>query len=288
MANTTTTTVAGLIQAIIAESNARFQINSDGIIETLVRVDGNTTAVDFPIYTPLAASSVTEGTEGTDFSTVTTITNTAVTLTVVEYLEMAVLTDKAVRASSAHDNLVSTSALKLGNNQAAALEKHVVSLFSGFNTTTVSGMDGTDQISLTAWFNAIEALVSAGSDRDDLVAVISPKQFWGPKSIRSSLTDGVFAGEDSLSEEFQQNGFVGKIAGVPVFISKQIVQSGSTASGAMYDAKQCLGLAVMGPLLDIKTERNESLRGEEMISISLHKAGVLIESLGVELLSDIS
>ena len=286
MANTTSTTVAGLIQAVIAQANARFHNNAAGMLATMNWIDSNTTSVDFPIYAQFAVSDVTATAEGTDFSTVTTVSAPATTLTIAENVQMVILSDTSVRAAGMNDNLVATTSAKLANNLSGALEKEVVTLFAGFDTTTVSGVDVGSALTLDNWFDAIAALVSAGADQNDLVAVLSPKQYYGTNGIRSELTDVNSGGPGTVAEELLQKGFVGTIAGIPVLVSNQIDQSGASASGGMYDSTQALGLASMG-LFGIETQRDASLRGEEVVATGRWKAGLLLEALGVELVSKI-
>lgn len=284
MANETfTAQVAGLIEEVQAEAIFKFNQHA-GILTAVNWVDienEQAKAVDFPIYNAVTSSDVAETAEGTDVSTNKQITNTATTITVVENVIMSTLSDLSVM--SANRNLVGDISSMFADGMLAKLENDVVTLFAGFDTTTVSGMDGSIALGLDQWFAAIAGLKAAGANVRDLVAVLSPLQYWGANGLRGALSDtgASVAGTNMLSEEFLAAGFVDVVAGVPVLISNEITET-TTASGAMFEKSRAIGLVTKG-LINIEIERDASLRGFQMVGTGRFNAAELTDTFGVEL-----
>jgi len=187
----------------------------------------------FPVYTKVAASSVTAnsaGAEGAD-TNATDITTTPVDIEVLRYSIRADITDLASDGNA--DNLFGNSGIVLGNAIAARFDDVVYSDMSASLVTTV----GTGSVGLTldVWYEAIQKLKNEGIV-GPYNAVLNPRQIWGPYGISSELVQasstavGVVAQPGS---DMASNGFVSNLAGVNVYYTDQI---GATDYGIMFGA----------------------------------------------------
>lgn len=283
---TLTSNIAGLVLDIQAEAIFKFNQHA-GILTAINWVDTEGTpgkTVDFPIYGAVTSSDVSQVSEGSDHSTNKQITNTATTATLEEHVIMANISDLSVM--SANRNLVDDISTMFADAMLAKVEDDVVGLFTAFDSTTVSGLESGNALTLDLWFGAIAALKSAGANVRDLVAVLSPKQYWGAKGLRSILEDGSNAGSNVLSEQFLQAGFVDVVTGIPVLVSNEIAET-TSAPGAMYEKTRALGLHSKG-FMNIEVERNASLRSFELVAVGRWKEVELTDVFGVEIVTDIS
>ena len=287
MANETlTTNIAGIIQAIQAETYFKFN-NTIGIMDCVRVIDtvgaaGKT--VDFPKYANVASSDVTQVAEGTDHSTNKQITNTSVSATVDEHVIMATVSDLSDLSTSR--NLVSDISDMFTNALKAKLENDIVALFSGFNAANALAGAG---VTMTAddWFNALRILKAQHVDMSKLFGVISPKQYWGPKGLRSLVTD-LDIDSGGLGEDMKNKGFVSSPFGINVLVSNEInedVASGGDAAGGIF-TKNAIGLHWKG--ITIEAERNASLRGYELVCTGRWKEVELEDLWGCYFLSDVS
>ena len=225
-------------------------------------------SADFPVYTTEGVEAPAEG------ETSKPILNTAVTLNISEYVAGTLISDLSL-LNTPREEIIDTISSMFSNQTLGRLESDVTSLFNDFSK--VEKISGQNNMSLDLWFNAIAHLLDRGVHRENIVAVLSPHNLYGPDGLRARLPEGSFA---APTEEDIKNGFVGSVAGVPILTSASFVDDGTPA--VMFDKTRAIGLATKGFNL-IGHERNESKRGEELVNVSRWKAGMLIEELGIQL-----
>ena len=288
MAVSTTTTLAGIIPELVGE--VIYQLNQTvGILDCVRWVDTKGqpgVSYDFPVFSAVTSSSVYAKTEGTDYTTWVTTTNTAVTATVTEHTIPVFVTDLAIMG--VQGDLISMLSQLCVNAIRSKLESDIVALFSGF-TNAVAG--AATALTIADITDAMRYLKDNNANMNNLVMVISPKQFYGvagAKGVAPLLkSDNVDAG--SLGEEMKQKGFVVAPMGIPCLVSNEIdenVASGGDALGCIMD-RGALGLHSKG-LVNIELQRDASNLGTELICSGLWNEVELVDGWGVEWLSDVA
>ena len=277
---TTSSTLSELYTEIVAE--AEFVINEQSIMKNLVKnytVAGGGKSVEVPIYPAVSAASVNEGTD---------LSNTAVdpgskTITCSEFGIMTTLTDLA--RNSAPRNVAADIGRLFGEAIAKKMDEEIIAKFDGFSTSIG---DATTAISAANIFKAAATLRGEGLPLNECYCVLHPSVAY---DLKANLTN-TFAnsnGNDLVNEALRE-GFIGRIAGVPIFESANIpLMTSSNAGdskGAMFH-KDAIGLATMAGL-KIETQRDASLRAEEIVATAVFGTVELHDKYGVELFADSS
>ena len=284
MANeSTTTTLNDLLPSIVQE--ALFVAQERSIMRNLVRnytlgpAQGKT--VNVPIYPKQTAAAVAEATDLTN----TAVSTNVATLTVSEVGIMTTVTDLA-RMSSA-SNVVADIGRLFGEAIATKIDTDLTAKFSLF-TTNVVGSSNIAAISanITAAdvFKAVAKLRSAGVPGSDLACVLHPAIAY---DLKANMTN-TFANPNAglLQNEAMMSGFVGMLAGVPVFETSSIADNGTGGDfvGGLFH-RDALGLALMQDIR-IETQRDASLRADELVATAVYGTGVLYEQYGVAMSFD--
>ena len=278
MANeTTSSTVSELYTEIVAE--AQFVIQEKSIMKNLVKnyaIAGGGKSVEVPIYAAVSAAAVNEA---TDLSN-TAINPSSVTITASEVGVMTTLTDLA--RNSAPRNVAADIGRLFGEAIAKKMDQDLIALFDGFSTAA-----GTDSAALTpaTVFNAASTLRAAGLPVDETYLVLHPKVAY---DLKSGLTN-TFAGLDhDLSNEALSNGFIGHIAGIKIFETGNMSNTGTAGDykGGMFH-KDALALAMMQDI-KIETQRDASLRADEIVATAVYGVGELHDTYGIEVIADSS
>ncbi len=237
MAITDTDVATGGLGYAIAD--AIIQFNKANVFFNLVStklVSSGAIYGRFPVYTKVAASSVTEnaaGAEGADTSA-TDITTTPVDIEVLRYSIRADVTDLASDGNA--DNLFGNSGLVLGNAVAAKFDRTVYADMSASIASTV----GTGSVGLTldVIYDGIQTLKNEGV-AGPYSAVLNPRQIWGTNGISSELISSGNA-VNPVGSEMITNGYVSNLAGVNIYYTDQIgaadygVLFGKDAQGVAY------------------------------------------------------
>ena len=278
MANeSTSSTLSELYTEIVAE--AQFVIQEKSIMRNLVKnytIAGGGKSVEVPIYAAVAAGAVSEA---ADLSN-TAINPSSVTITASEVGVMTTLTDLA--RNSAPRNVAADIGRLFGEAIAKKMDQDLLALFDGFSTAV-----GTDSAALSAAtiFNAASTLRAAGLPVDETYCVLHPKVAF---DLKSGLTN-TFAGlSTDLSNEALRSGFIGQIAGIKIFETGNMSNTGTAGDykGGMFH-KDALGLAMMQDI-KIETQRDASLRADEIVATAVYGVGELHDSYGVEVIADSS
>ena len=239
-------------------------------------ISGGGKAVEVPVYAQVSAAAVSEA---TDLSN-TAIDPTSVTITASEVGVMTTLTDLA--RNSAPRNVAADIGKLFGEALARKQDADLTALFDGFSVTLG---DGTTAISPAVIFNALSTLRANALPANECAVVVHPKIAY---DLKSGLTN-TFAGLDTeTSNEALRAGFVGTLAGMRIFETSNMANTGTAGDykgGAFH--KDALAIAMMQDV-KIETQRDASLRADEIVATSVYGVGEIHDSYGVELHHDSS
>ena len=279
MANeSTSSTLSELYTEIVAE--ALFVASEKSIMRPLVKnyaISGGGKSVEVPIYAAVSAAAVNEA---TDLSN-TAINPSSVTITASENGIMTTLTDLA--RNSAPRNVAADIGRLFGEAIAKKIDTDLTALFDGFSTA-VGAADAA--LSSALVFQAIANVRNAGVSMDGVSTVIHPMVAY---DLKANLTNTFAnANGNDISNEALRNGFVGRLGGVPIYETTNIANTGTGGDykqGVFH--RDALALAMMQDL-KIETQRDASLRADEIVATAVYGVGELNDSYGVELHSDSS
>ena len=275
MANeTTSSTISELYTEIVAE--ALFVASEQSIMRNLVRnytIAGGGKSVEVPIYANVSAAAVNEA---TDLSN-TAINPTSVTITASEVGIMTTLTDLA--RNSASRNVAGDIGRLFGESIARKVDADLSALFTGFSTERGGGAG--NELTVQDLFEASADLRTANAPAP-YYGVFHPKQIF---NVKKSLTN-TFVGRDTeLSNEAMRSGFVGNIAGIQIFESSNVSVDGSDDSIGGVFSQDALALAMMQDL-KIESQRDASLRADELVATAVFGVSEIHDSYGVKLTAD--
>ena len=275
MANeTTSSTISELYTEIVAE--ALFVASEQSIMRNLVRnytIAGGGKSVEVPIYANVSAAAVNEA---TDLSN-TAINPTSVTITASEVGIMTTLTDLA--RNSASRNVAADIGRLFGESIARKIDADLSALFTGFSTERGGGAG--NELTVQDLFEASADLRTANAPAP-YYGVFHPKQIF---NVKKSLTN-TFVGRDTeLSNEAMRSGFVGNIAGIQIFESSNVSVDGSDDSIGGVFSQDALALAMMQDL-KIESQRDASLRADELVATAVFGVSEIHDSYGVKLTAD--
>jgi len=279
MANeSTSSTLSELYTEIVAE--AQFVATEQSIMRNLVRnyqITGGGKAVEVPIYSAISAAAVAEA---TDLSN-TAVDPSSATITASEVGVMTTLTDLA--RNSAPRNVAADIGRLFGEGIAKKQDQDLIALFDGFSTTLG---DGTTAISAASVFNALSTLRANSLPINECAVVLHPKIAY---DLKANLTNTFAnANANDLANEALRQGFVGRLAGMPVFETANMANTGSAGDykgGAFH--RDAIALAEMQGL-KVETQRDASLRADEIVATAVYGVGEIHDSYGVEMHFDSS
>ena len=281
MANeSTSSTLSELYTEIVAE--ALFVASERSIMRPLVRnyaVTGGGKSVEVPIYSAVSAADVSEA---SDLSN-TAIDPTSKTITCTEHGVMTTLTD--LGRNSAPRNVAGDIGRLFGEAIAKKIDKDLTALFGGFSTTVGSA---STTMSASLIFQAVAKLRANSVPGDNLNAVIHPQVAF---DLKSGLTNTFANPNPGVGNEILRSSLVGQIAGVNIFETSNMTDSSSNDPGTTGDYKgavfhpDALGLAMMQDL-KIETQRDASLRADEIVATAVYGVGELNDTNGCEIEAD--
>ena len=275
MANeTTSSTISELYTEIVAE--ALFVASEQSIMRGLVRnysIVGGGKSVEVPIYATVSAGAVSEA---SDLSN-TAVNPSSVTITASEVGIMTTLTDLA--RNSASRNVAADIGRLFGESIATKIDTDLAALFTGFSTE--KGPGAGSEITVQDLFECAAEL-KTNKAPGPYYGVFHPKQIF---NVKKSLTN-TFVGRDTeLSNEAMRTGFVGNVAGIQIFETSNIAVDGSDDSIGGVFSQDALGLAMMQDL-KIETQRDASLRADEIVATAVFGVSELHDSYGVKITAD--
>jgi N4-gp56 family major capsid protein len=283
MANeSTSSTLSELYTEIVAE--AQFVASEQSIMRNLVKnyaITGGGKVVEVPVYGTVSASAVAEATDLGN----TAINPTSVSITASEVGIMTTLTDLA--RNSAPRNVAGDIGKLFGEAIAKKIDTDLTAKFDGFSQEIG---DGTTALSPANIFNAVAILRKNAVPSTDMACVVHPLNAF---DLKSGLTN-TFVGRDTeLSNEALRSGYVGSLAGVKIFETSNMADTSGNNPGTTGDYKgavfhrDALALAMMQDI-KIETQRDASLRADEIVATSVYGTGEIHDTYGVELNVDSS
>jgi len=283
MAGSTTTTLNDLLPSIVAE--AMFVASERSIMRGLVKnyslAPGQGKTVTVPIYPNQTAATVTEGDEVTNAEVATS----GATLTITTAAIRTLVTDLAVQQSAS--NVVADLGRLFGEAIARKIDTDLTALFAGFSA---GKGDYTTAITANDIFESVAKLRGAGVPQEGIVAVLHPEIAFDLKKALTTngnvaFTAGAFG---NVANEAMQMGYVGQLAGIPIFESANIanVTNAGDFPGAVFH-RDALGLAMVGDI-NIETQRRASYIGNDVVASCHYGVGELYDSYGRYLKMDSS
>jgi len=258
---------------------AQFTFNENALLRNLVTVynmqgtPGMTASV--PVYPK--GSAVAALAAGADLSN-EDVSATAVDIAAAEFGKMATIQDIVVESSPLA--VAQDTGRVLGDALAQAMDETIVDLFTSASTEVGPGAG--------AEMTADHLLKAAATLRNNsvpqgMVAVLSPFQAYNVK--KTLVNAGGSFSDSAMAEQVGREYFIGRLFGIDCYESASIDVDGSDdAIGAVFHPA-AIGM-VMKRDLRIATQRDESLRGFEIVASAAFGAGLLDQAKIVKLTSD--
>ena len=294
----TTSTLSELLPSIIQE--ALFVASEKSIMRGLVKnytlgpAQGKT--INVPIYPLQTAQTLTEGVKIWDYDSTgyANVDTTTATLTIGEVGLATHITDLA-RISSA-SNVVADVGRLFGEAIARRIDLDLTAKFRSFGNTVGSGNVTTNAgagsitgaLSVAQVFQAIAKLRGTGVPPTDIAIVLHPYVAYDLKANLTSTFSNPASG--TLQNEAMMNGYVGMLAGCPVYETANFADQDTGSDGDYVGGvfhRDALGLGIMRDI-NIELQRDALMRGDALVASSLYATGVLYNGYGVALLSDSS
>jgi len=283
MAGSTTTTLNDLLPEIIQE--AMFVASERSIMRGLVKnytlAPAQGTHVNVPIYPIQTAAAVTEGNEVTN----TAVSTNTAQLTITPVAIRTLLTDLA--RTSAASNVVADLGRLFGEAVARKMDQDLCALFGSF----AAGYGNFTQVITAAdIFKAVATLKANAVPTEGMVCVLHPEIAYDLKAALTTSGNTPFTmgayGENA--NEAMRTGFVGMLAGIPVYETSNIVDTGTAGdyAGAVFQ-RDALGLGMIGDIA-IETQRRAAFLGDDIVCSAYYGVGELQDGYGRHLKFDSS
>ena len=278
-----TTSLSDLIAPIVAE--AQFVAAERSIMRGLVKnftVPANSGKVlQVPIYPVQAAAGLTEA----DDLTPSAITTSNKSITLTEIGLMTNVSDLAINHSPT--NVIADIGKLFGEAIAIKIDRDLTALFGGFSTTVGSASAA---ITAAKVFEAVANLRANGVPSSDLAMVLHPLVAY---DLKSTITSTFAAPASDVGNEALRTGYVGMIAGVPVYETSNMADSSGNFPGSTGDYKgavfhrDAIAMAMSGDIR-IETQRDASARATEIVGVATYGVSELHDTYGVEIEADSS
>lgn len=258
---------------------AQFTLNENALLKNLVTVydmqgtPGLTASV--PVYPKVSGLSALAA--GADLSN-TDIAATAVDITAAEFGTMATIQDIVVESSPL--SVAQDTGKVLGDAVAQAMDEVIVDLFTSASTD-VGG--STTELTIEQILKAAATLRNNSVPMDEVVAVVNPLAAFNLK--KTLLNSGTNPSSNDLVNTAARNYFLGRVAGVDIYESASIDVDGTPSCTNAVFHKGAIGM-VMKRDLRIATQRDESIRGFEVVASAAFGAAILDQNKIVKIASD--
>jgi N4-gp56 family major capsid protein len=244
-----------------------------GLVKNYTLPAGSGVHVNVPIYPIQTAAAVTEGNEVTN----TAVSTNTAQLTVSPVAIRTLLTDLA-RVSAA-SNVVADLGRLFGEALARKIDQDLCALFPSF----AAGYGNYTQVITAAdIFKAVATLKANAVPTEGMVCVLHPEVAYDLKAALTTSGNTPFTmgayGENA--NEAMRTGFVGMLAGIPVYETSNIVDTGTAGdyAGAVFQ-RDALGLGLIGDI-SIETQRRASFLGDDIVCSAYYGVGILQNNYG--------
>lgn len=286
MANeTTSTSLNDLMPQIVAE--ALFVASERSLMRGLVRnytiPAGQGKSIVVPRYPRVTATSLNEGVAPSN----TEVTTDGVTLTVSEVGLTTIISDVALVGASS--NVIADVGRLFGEAIARKMDADIMARFDQLGG--VSSVGGVSTAATAALlFQAAAKLRAQGYDTAaDCAFVLHPNVAY---DVKSTITSTFAAPASAIGNAAMENGYIGMLAGIPVYESSLVGLTGDSGGAAGDYAcalfhRDALGLAMMKDIT-IESQREAQLRGFSLTGSAVYAQGVLYNGAGVKMVFDSS
>lgn len=276
---TQTTTLDDLLAPIVQE--ALFVASEQSIMKGLVRnftVPANAGKVlQVPIYPTITAAALTEA----DDMALTAISTSKKDITLTEVGFATNVSDLSLNFATS--NVIADLGRLMGDAIARKMDRDLTALFSGFSTYAL-GSDGETQDEMTAaHLFAAAAKLKAAAVPGAYVGVFNPKSIYNMKKTMTSTF--VPQGNTGVVNAAMTEGYVGRIAGIDIYESSNVVESSAPSCINAVFSRDALGLAI-GSDMKIETQRDASARATELVATAVYGVSELHDSYGVKVVVD--
>lgn len=277
MANeTTTTTLTEMVRTAAYAQGVLYFGTRPGVSNFVAKMDISgqpTLTARFPIYDAVTATAIAEN---TDFTTNSAVDSSgSVDVTVSEHAIRMVVTRLALNATveellapNPSPALAATAQAQggivgaiIGEALQTRQDKDITALFAGFDSSTGSN---TGAITTTLFQSAVTTLDANNIPSLPRVGVFHPFQ-WG--SLRVAFTNAATYGNE-LGEDVVRTGIAARALGVDIFTTGNVgtaTVSSSTVFAAAIFHPSAIALAVKGPMPEVASEYDASLRAVEVV-----------------------
>jgi hypothetical protein len=271
----TTTTLNDLLPQIVAE--AMFVASERSIMRGLVKnyqlSQGQGKTVTVPIFPRQTAATLVEGGEVPD----TNVSTDGAILTVTTAAIRTLVTDLAV--ASAASNVVADLGRLFGEAIARKIDTDLTQSFYSLNAG--EGNFG-GQITAASVFAAVAKLKANAVPTDGMACVLHPSIAYDLKAAltTSGNTPFVAGAYGEVANEAMRMGYVGQLAGIPVYETSNINNNGTAGdiAGAVFHM-DALGLAMIGDI-GIETQRRASYLGTDVVGFCHYGTGIIYNDYG--------
>ena len=279
----TTSTLDDLIAPIVAE--AQFVAAEKSIMRGLVKnftVPANTGKVlQVPIYPTQTATTLTEA----DDLTPSAISTSKADITLAEVGLMTNVSDLSLNHSPS--NVIADVGRLFGEAIATRIDRDLTNLFGSFSTGVGSA---TTAATAALVFEAVAKLRANGVPSSDLALVLHPLVAY---DLKSTITSTFAAPASDVGNEALRTGYVGMLAGVPVYETSNMADSSGNFPGTTGDYKGAVfhkdAIAIaMSSDIKIETQRDASARATELVGVATYGVAEIHDTYGVELEFDSS
>jgi N4-gp56 family major capsid protein len=244
-----------------------------GLVKNYTLAPGQGKTVSVPIYPLQTAAAITEGNEVTD----TTVSTNVASLTISPVAIRTLLTDMA-RVSAA-SNVVADLGKLFGEAIARKMDTDLTAQFYQFNA---GQGDFTGQITAASIFAQVARLKAAAVPTEGMVCVLHPSIAYDLKAALTTTGNTPFTmgAYGETANEAMRMGFVGMLAGIPVYETSNIADNGTAGdiAGAVFH-REALGLGMIGDI-SIETQRRASYLGDDIVCSAYYGTGILLNNYG--------
>jgi len=285
MAGSTTDTLNDLLPQIVAEAQYQAEERSimRGLVKNFVIPPGNGKTLLVPVWEKQNVDA--SWTEGGEIAN-TAVNTTGTTLTVNPIGIRTLVTDFAV--NSAATNVVADLGKLFGEAIARKIDTDLTAKFASFTTNVVGS--STSTITAADVFKAVTLLRRQGVASDQIACVLHPDIAYDLKAAltTSGNTPYVANAMGDVANEAMRMGFVGMLAGVPVYETSNMANTGTAGDykGGVF-MRDALALALMKDI-SLETQRRASYAGTDIVGTAYYATGVIQEIYGVQMLFDSS
>jgi N4-gp56 family major capsid protein len=254
-----------------------------GLVKNYTLAPGQGKTVSVPIYPIQTAAAITEGNEVTD----TTVSTSSANLTISPVAIRTLLTDMA--RVSASSNVVADLGKLFGEAIARKMDQDLTRQFISFDA---GEGDWSGTITASSIFAAVAKLKASAVPTEGMVCVLHPSIAYDLKAALTTQGNTPFtAGAYSeVSNEAMRMGFVGMLAGIPVYETSNIAARNGDNLGDIPGAvfhRDALGLGMIGDIA-IETQRRASFLGDDIVCSAYYGQGILLNNYGRYLAFDSS